>query len=176
MAIVPSSSQAQDLPRAEPAEVGFDPERFERVAEVLRAEVDDGRRTGMSWAVARRGKVVALDGYGTRALGSDDPWTPDTIVRLYSMTRAITSVTALRLMEEGRLDLNDDIAAYIPAFQDTEVLTTVAGGTVLTAPKARPVTVFNVMTHTAGFGYARDYPSELNLERDDIQALDLRRP
>ena len=163
---------AADLPRANPEDVGFDPERFERVAAYMESQVDEGRQTGIAWAVARRGQVVALDGYGKRAIGSDDSFEPDTIVRLYSMTRAITSVTALRLMEEGKLDLQDNIAEHIPAFKNTEVISTIAGGTVITTPMRQPITVFHTLTHTAGFGYARDYPRELGLERDMIQGLD----
>ena len=170
--VLSGTAMAADLPRATPEEVGFDPERFEHVGKVMRAQVDEGRQAGIAWAVARRGQVVAMDGYGVQAVGSDVPMTPDTIVRLYSMTRAITSVTALRLMEEGRLDLRDDIADYIPAFRDTEVLSTIAGGTAITVPRLRPITVFQTMTHTAGFGYSRDYPKELGLERDTIQGLD----
>lgn len=98
---------------ADPAEVGLDPARLARIDSHFRRYVDDGRLAGATIAVARHDRLAHLTHLGVRDLDSAAPVTDDTLWRIYSMTKPITSVAVLMLAERGALELTDPVSRYI---------------------------------------------------------------
>jgi CubicO group peptidase (beta-lactamase class C family) len=145
---------------AEPADVGLDPERLRRTDRHLARYVDDGRLPGWLITVSRHGRLAHVSCYGSRDLEAGLPVEPDTLWRIYSMTKPLTSVAAMMLYEEGLLELTDPVSAFIPSFGGVRVY---AGGPDLrpvTVPAAEPVRIWHLLTHTAGltYGFHRVHP------------------
>lgn len=138
---------------AEPGDVGFDPDRLQRVVTHFRDYVDDGRLAGWTVAVARRDRVALLSHYGRADLESDRPVADDTLWRIYSMTKPITSVAALMLYERGLLELTDPIARYLPEFAAPRVYRAGSALAPATVPAVEPIRVWHLLTHTAGLTY-----------------------
>ncbi|MFP5069368.1 serine hydrolase domain-containing protein [Pseudonocardia nantongensis] len=138
---------------ADPAEVGLDPDRLARVDTHFQRYVDDGRLAGWTIALARHDKLVHLSHYGLRDVDTDRPVTDDTIWRIYSMTKPITSVAALMLWERGLLELTDPVSRYIPAFADQRVYRGGSAQNPGTDAALGPVRVHHLLTHTAGLTY-----------------------
>ena len=105
----------------DPSEAGFDPSRLQRLDDHFGRYVDDGRLAGWQLALTRGGKLVHSAGRGHRDLASGTAVTPDTIWRIYSMTKPITSVAAMMLWEEGAFELRDPVSKFIPSFADQQV-------------------------------------------------------
>ena len=105
----------------DPEEVGLDADRLRRVDSHFRRYVDDGRLAGWTIAVARRGRVVHLTHHGLADIEAARPVADDTIWRIYSMSKPITSVAAMMLCERGALELTDPVSRFIPAFADMRV-------------------------------------------------------
>ncbi len=144
---------AQPLPRARPEEVGVSSERLERLTATLHRYVDEGRLAGGVALVARRGKLIYLEAFGQRDREAGSPMRPDTIFRIASQTKAIVSVGAMVLEEEGRLLLTDPVGRYLPEFRDTTVAVPRAGGGYDVVKANRPITIRELLTHTSGVGY-----------------------
>lgn len=138
---------------AEPEEVGLDEGRLRRLDEVYRPYVDDGRLPGWTVAVARRGRVVHLSHYGVSDLDTGRPVADDTIWRIYSMTKPITSVAAMMLYERGAFELTDPVSKFIPEFADSRVYVGGSAAAPGTRPAAEPVRIWHLLTHTAGLTY-----------------------
>jgi len=150
------------LPRATPAEVGLDADRLKRLETHFRRYVDDGRLVGWQMAVARHGRVAHTATYGHADAARSKPFADDTIVRLYSMTKPLTSVAAMILVERGLLALKDPVSRYIPAFADSQVF---VGGTAdapQLVPQDRPMLVWHLLTHTAGLTYGFQQQDEVD--------------
>ena len=144
---------AEELPQADPASVGLSAERLERIDGAFRQRIDSGDFPGAVVLVSRHGRIAHVSALGARSDGGE-PMTVDTIFRIYSMTKPITSVVALALVEEGKLDLAAPLQKYLPEFNDMTVATgRTADGTVQTEPAKRPITVLDLMRHTAGLTY-----------------------
>src|SRR3954463_14808069 len=105
----------------DPAELGFDAERLGRIDRHFARYVDDGRLPGSLAVVARDGRVAHVASAGRRDLESGAPVEPDTLLRVFSMTKPVTTVAAMLLWEEGAFELNDPVARFIPAFADARV-------------------------------------------------------
>src|SRR5919197_551203 len=105
----------------DPAEAGFDPRRLQRIDRHYARYVDAGMLPGFLAVIARDGKVVHVAKAGLRDIEAGLPVEADTLWRIYSMTKPITSVAALILVEEGRLSLDDPVARHLPAFADPQV-------------------------------------------------------
>ena len=120
----------------------------------MQAEVDDGRKVGIVTLVARRGYVAHLKAYGMAERETNTRMATDSLFRLYSMTKPVTSVALLMLYEEGKFQLSDPLDKYIPAMKDLKVIagTDADGKPLLEEPKRKP-TIHDVFRHTAGFGY-----------------------
>ena len=145
---------------ADPAEVGLDAERLRRIDRHFARYVDDGRLPGWLLVVSRRGRLAHVSRYGSRDLEAGLPVEPDTLWRLYSMTKPVTSVAAMMLYEEGMFELSDPVSRFIPAFADVRVY---AGGSdqrQVTVPATEPVRIWHLLTHTAGltYGFLRVHP------------------
>ena len=144
------------LPAAVPESAGMSSEGLARIGPAMRAYVDDGRLAGVMTMVARRGQVVHWETAGMRDLAAGDPLEPDDIFRIYSMTKPLTSVAVMILVEEGAVALDDPVSKFIPAFAGVTVLND-AGER---AAPARPMTVEHLLTHTSGltYGFFGDSP------------------
>ncbi|MBX9700274.1 MAG: beta-lactamase family protein, partial [Acetobacteraceae bacterium] len=139
---------------ARPEEAGFDAARLARIPGWLRGEVERGVLPGAAVAVARDGKLVLLEGIGFRDRAAGAAMPVDGVFRIASMTKAIVSVAALMLAEEGRLRLIDPVAEYIPALRDMRVGIERPGEAELAfEAAARPFTIHDLLRHTAGLGY-----------------------
>ncbi|GAA0249469.1 serine hydrolase domain-containing protein [Cryptosporangium japonicum] len=131
----------------------MDPTRLARIDRHFARYVDDGRLPGWSVLVSRHGRVAHTGTYGLRDVEAGRPVTDDTLFRIYSMTKPITSVAALMLYEEGAFELTDPVSRYLPAFAEQRVL---VGGTAakpVTVPAIEPVRIWHLLTHTAGLTY-----------------------
>ena len=142
---------------ASPADVGLDAGRLARLDEHFGRYVDDGRLAGYQLLVARRGKVAHLSTGGHRDREAGLAYEPDTLVRIYSMTKPITSVALMQLFEQGAFQLTDPVRDYLPAFGETPVW---RGGSTV-KPELEPQTelmrVWHLLTHTSGLTYGFHY-------------------
>ena len=152
-----SVAVAQDLPTAPPAQLGLDPGRLERIVTLVEEAVNRQEVAGAVTLVARLGRVGHLEAVGWRDVGRRVPMETDTLFRIASMTKAVTSVAAMQLYESGALMLDDPVSRYLPAFASVEVL--VPGGRL--APPDRPVTIRHLLTHTSGLSYRFLAPPQL---------------
>lgn len=144
----------QGLPRAAPEEVGLSPAPLSEATALLRRFVAERKVAGAVAAVARRGRVAYLEAVGVQDLESATPMAPDSVFRLYSMTRPVTAVAAMILHDEGRFALDDAVARYLPEFGEAMVV----GGDGVRRSPARPITVRDLLLHTSGI---HDRQSEL---------------
>jgi len=136
-----------------PEEVGLSATRLDRIAPAMQVYVDQGLPPGLITAVARRGKLVHFDCYGMRDVQAGKPMRLDTLLRIYSMTKPITAVALLMLLEGGRFLLDDPVSKYIPRFQDLKVYTGSTEAGVELADVEREITIRHLLTHTAGLSY-----------------------
>ncbi len=137
----------------DPPDLGFDAGRLSRIERLFGLYVQDGRLAGWHVLVARGGRVAYEATAGRRDLEADLPVERDTLWRIYSMTKPVTSVAAMTLWEEGAFELKDPVSRFVPAFADARVFT---GGTDLrpvTVPLLEPVRMWHLLTHTAGLTY-----------------------
>ena len=144
----------------DPAEVGIDPARLGRLDRHFMRYVDDGRLPGWLITVSRNGRLAHVSGYGQRDMEAGLPVTDDTLWRIYSMTKPITSVAAMLLYEEGKIGLNDPVSEFIPAFADVLVYTGGSDQRAVTEPLTEPVRIWHLLTHTSGltYGFHRVHP------------------
>ncbi|MFC8516980.1 serine hydrolase domain-containing protein [Streptomyces sp. NPDC057257] len=145
---------AQLRQEVDPGEVGLDVKALDRLDQHFAHYVDEGRLPGYLVAVARGGRVAHLTTHGRRDLAAGLPVEPDTLWRIYSMTKPVTAVAALILVEEGRLSLDDPVARHLPAFADPQVYESGSGTDVVTRPAAQAPLIRHLLTHTAGLTFA----------------------
>jgi CubicO group peptidase (beta-lactamase class C family) len=148
-----TSAPPTPLPLGSAAREGFAPERLDRLHRRLREFVDKGQHAGVVSLIARHGQVVDWQAWGQRDREAQLPMEKDTIFRVYSMSKIVTSAAVMQLHEQARLRLDDPVEKYLPALAKRQVL---SGGTakqpVLSAAK-RSVTIKDLLTHTSGFIY-----------------------
>ena len=137
----------QDLTTATPEEVGLSSEVLARIGPTMQQFIDNERTAGIMTLVARRGEIVHWDAHGWR-IRNEDPLEPNDIFRIYSMTKPVTSVAAMILVEEGRLSLDDPLSSVIPSFADVQVYD---DGEL--RPPTRPVLIRDLLSHTSGLTY-----------------------
>ena len=138
---------------ADPATLGFDPGRLARIDSHFAEYVDDGRLAGWQVAVMRGGQLVHHSTYGKRNLETGADWSEDTVARMYSMSKPITSVAAMILHEEGRFQLKDPVSKFIPSFADTPVYRSGSFQAPVTEPQTEPMRIWHLLTHTSGLTY-----------------------
>jgi CubicO group peptidase (beta-lactamase class C family) len=136
-----------------PAEAGFSDQRLSRIGTVMQRYVDEGKLAGLIAMVARYGSVVYLERCGMMDLEAAKPMQFDTIFRVYSMTKPITSVALMMLYEEGEFQLNDPVSRFIPAFGEVKVFAGAAEGGLEVTELEREITIWHLLTHTAGLSY-----------------------
>ena len=136
-----------------PADVGMSASRLDKLTTAFNKEIADKALPGVTIMVARKGKVVYSNAFGVRDAARGDAMSMDSLFRIYSMTKPMASVAAMILVEDGKLQLSDPVAKYLPAFKEMTALT--ATGT----EPARPMTVQDLLRHTSGLGYGEISPN-----------------
>ena len=136
-----------------PESVGFSSERLGRVNRMMQAYVDGGKLAGALTLLARGGETFHFESYGVQDLESGVPVGRDTIFRLYSMTKPITSAAAMMLYEEGHFSLDDPVGKFIPEFSDTQVFDGMGETGMRLVKQERPITIRHLLTHTSGLSY-----------------------
>ena len=148
-----NSTVAETFSATDPSAVGMSAKRLERIKAAMQTYVDQRGFAGISTMLARRGQVVHFEQVGYQDRESGKPLAPDTIFRIYSMTKPVICAALMILHEEGRFQLADPVAKYLPAFANLRVL---AGGP--DDPREekleRPITIQHLFTHTAGLTYS----------------------
>jgi CubicO group peptidase (beta-lactamase class C family) len=161
MALLGEQATAQKAPatlaQGAPQDVGLDPQRLDRLTLAIKRELADGKLPGMVVVVARKGKIVYSEAFGWQDKANNLPMKPDTIFRIYSMTKPLVSVAAMVLVEEGVVQLTDPVSKFLPAFKDMQVSVAETGAdgkvTYKTVATVRPMTVQDLLRHTAGLAY-----------------------
>ena len=149
----------EGLPRAVPEDVGMSTSRLERIAPVMQRWVDDGKIPCVLTMIAREGRLVHFEKFGTQDVATAKPVEFDTIFRIYSMTKPITSIAVMMLYEEGHFQLGTPVSEFIPAFKDMQVYTEDGRTTVDTE---REMTIKHLLTHTSGLIYGGDWEHPIN--------------
>ena len=163
----------EGLPRAIPEDVGMSTSRLGRIAPVMQGYVDNGKIPCALTMIARAGKLVHFEKFGMQDIAAAKPVEFDTIFRLYSMTKPITSVAVMMLYEEGHFQLTTPVSEFVPAFKDMKVYTE-DGSAIVDAE--REVTIKHLLTHTAGLIYDSnrdDHPIDQRYEEADLYGGDL---
>ncbi len=137
----------------DPAEVGLDGARLQRLDRRLSRWVDDGQLPGFLVTVSRHGRLAHVGRYGLRDVERGLPVEEDTRWRIFSMTKPVTSVAAMVLYEEGALELTDPITRWLPEFAETRVYVAGSAQRPVTQPQVEPIRVRHLLTHTSGLTY-----------------------
>src|SRR5947199_6492831 len=151
LCVAPTSLPAQTRP-------SFAPARLARIDRFMQQYVDSGQIGGAVGLVLENGRVIYQHAVGWLDKATERRMTPDALFRIASQTKALTTVAILSLVEEGSLAAGDPVSRYIPAFAHTTVGTKSDTGLV-TKPAARPITIRDLLTHTAGISYGTDGPA-----------------
>ena len=138
---------------ADPSELGFDAARLTRIDSHFQRYVDDGRLPGWLLAVSRGGRLAHVSTYGMRDKEAALPVELDTLWRIYSMTKPITSVAAMMLYEEGAFELKDPVSKFVPSFADTPVYRQGSAIAPALEPQTEPMRIWHLLTHCSGLTY-----------------------
>jgi len=136
-----------------PETVGLSSERLARIDDAVQRYLDEGKLAGVITAVARHGGLAQLKAYGLMDIASNRPMQLDTIFRIYSMTKPVTSVALMMLYEEGRFLLIDPVSRFIPEFKDTQVFAGESESGPKLVAQDKPMTIWHLLTHTSGLVY-----------------------
>ena len=148
---------AADLPTTKPEQVGLSSERLGRLVAMLRTDSEKGQIPGAVLLVARQGKIALFESVGVLDPKSKAPMTKDAIFRIYSMSKPITSVAIMTLVEDGKIALGDPVAKYIPQIAEMQVGVEKPGAdgkpTLELVPPRRQMTLQDLLRHTSGLTY-----------------------
>ncbi len=149
---------------ANPESAGFSSERLQRIDTLFREYADQHKIAGATALVARRGKIVYYKATGFDDVEKQVPLEKDAIFRIASQTKAITTVAAMMLYEEGKFLLNDPISKYLPEFRDPQLVTSFSkkDSSYTTRPAKREVSVHDLLTHTSGYCYPGSGGEDIN--------------
>jgi len=140
------------LPQAKPESLGLSPLRLQRMSDALKRDIDKGTIPGVTIMVARRGQIGWFEALGRQSPAASTAMAPNSIFRIFSMTKPIVSVGIMMLLEEGHLLLSDPLAKYIPEFANQKVGVEHNGRLDL-VPLGRPITIQDLLRHTSGITY-----------------------
>ena len=152
-------TEFEGLPRAVPEDMGLSTARLERITPVMQQWVDNGKIPGALTMIAREGRLVHFEKVGHQDIASGKPIEFDTIFRIYSMTKPITSVAVMMLYEEGLFQLNSPVSEFIPEFKDMKAYANHGDAIVDTE---REMTIKHLLTHTAGLIYGGEWDHPIN--------------
>lgn len=149
-----------------PAQCGLDAGRLTRIDDWMQRYVDDGRFPFAATLIARRGRIAWTGHKGMADIEARTPYTPETLVRIYSMTKPVTSVAFMMLYEQGLVHLDDPVSDFIPEFANVQVLVEGAKSLDQTEPLNTAVTIHHLLTHTSGltYGFNQDILSQTYLD------------
>ena len=153
LALLTTPVWAQTLPTAEPEAVGMSSERLERLTATLEEYVEADRVAGGVAIIARRGKIAYLEPFGMRDREAGAPMAEDSIFRIASQTKSLTSVCIMILQERGQLLITDPVAKYLPEFNDQTVAVDNGRGGYDVVSARQPITIRHLLTHTSGISY-----------------------
>lgn len=175
LTISASPAASQSLPSASPESVGLSSARLQRLDAVMQDAVDKRRVAGVVTILVRNGKVAELAAYGKRDIEANAPMQKDTIFRIASMSKAVTSVAVMMLVEEGKIGLRDPVSKFIPGFKKTTVIVpppsgAIPGSPASIVPAKREITIRDLLTHTAGIGYG-DGPAEAQYKAANVHGF-----
>jgi CubicO group peptidase (beta-lactamase class C family) len=161
---------SQGLPPGEPEAVGMSSDRLRRLDSVMQSFVDEGRLPGVLTMIARHGRVVHFETCGMRDIEAGKPMEKDTIFRIYSMTKPITSVAVMMLCEEGRFQLDDPVSKYIPELEGLRVYVSGTTENMETAECRQLMTIRHLLAHTSGLTYPffGEKPVELLYQESNV--------
>src|SRR5262245_28276098 len=133
------------------------PNKLQRITDFFANEVSTGKLPGAVILIQQHGRPLYLKSFGVQDVQTGTPMSPDTIFAVHSMTKPLTSVAAMMLVDEGKLSLSDPLSKYIPSFAKVKVGREAAlmDGTVILerVPPIRPITILDLMRHTSGISY-----------------------
>jgi CubicO group peptidase (beta-lactamase class C family) len=153
LAALAAIAPAQSLSVIDPEEVGLSSERLRRIEQVVGEQVAAREIAGAVTLVARRGGIAHFKAHGMSDVEAKRPMRTDTLFRIASMTKPITSVAVMMLYEEGRFLLTDPVSLYLPEFKEMKVLPPEGSPGAAPAPAKRPITIRHLLTHTSGLTY-----------------------
>lgn len=166
-----------ELHYADPADVGISAEGLQGIRPALQPFIDSGKLAGIATLVARDGKIVHHDAFGFADAEAGKPMQLDTIFRMYSMTKPITAVAVMQLVDRGLIRLDDPVSKYIPEFAEGEVIVKGDDGTVKLVPAEEVMRIDHLMTHTSGLSYgflnAEAFPHYEKAGLNDFNSLTL---
>lgn len=168
IAIYTTNLKAQKLDLGSPESVGMSHERIQNLTRVLNGYVENKKLAGAVALIARRGKIIYFEPIGQMDIEKNIPMSRNTIFRIASQTKAIVSVGVMMLQEEGKILISDPVGDYIPEFKETTVAVTKEGGGYIIEKAKRPITIRDLLTHTAGIGYGDGVASDI-WEKEGIQ-------
>ena len=148
---LPQQVPGQGLPTAKPEDVGLSSTRLDRIKPFIQSYVDQGKLAGLITMVARQGKVVHFETYGR--MDTEKEMQHDTIFRIASMTKPVTSVAIMMLYEEGYFQLYDPVSKFIPEFKKVKVFSKMDQDKPVLVESKRPITIRDLLTHTSGLTY-----------------------
>jgi CubicO group peptidase (beta-lactamase class C family) len=168
LCVQPALAATHDLPSASAESEEMSAQRLTRLSSGMKELVDQGRLAGVVTMVSRHGKMVEFDAAGKRDIAANAPMQKDSIFRIYSMSKPITGVAMMILFEEGKWQLNDPVAKYIPEFAKLQVYGTDTNNNVVMKDQVHPVTMLELMSHSGGFTYGSSNTpvGKLQLEAD----------
>ncbi|MEM7325579.1 MAG: serine hydrolase domain-containing protein [Actinomycetota bacterium] len=144
-----------ELSVSDPGELGLDPSRLDRIETFINERyLTPGRFPGFSLLVSRGGEIAKLSFQGNANVDAGRPMAEDTLVRIYSMSKPVTSVALLSLYEEGRFKLDEPVSTFIPSFADLRVFVDGTAANYSTGFPEREMTIHDLLTHTSGLTYA----------------------
>ncbi len=147
------SKDGYGLPTAEPESLGMSTEKLEAIKANLQPLIDEHKVPGFVTVVARKGKIVHFEAFGSMDVERKKDMRPDTIFRMYSMTKPITGAAVMILVQEGKIAVSDPLSKYIPEFAQMKVLVQNEEGASSTVPADKPITIEHLLTHTSGLTY-----------------------
>ena len=152
---------AQEFKKVPANSVGLSSERLEFLTNTFQEYVNQGELPGAVVLVARKGQIAYLNAFGKSDKENNLPMQENSIFRIASQTKAIVSVGIMLLQEEGKLLITDPVGKYIPAFKETTVAVPQEGAAYEIVKAQRPITIRDLLTHTAGIGYGQGIASDL---------------
>jgi CubicO group peptidase (beta-lactamase class C family) len=172
--VAATNAWADELPRAEPEALGFSAERLDRIDRFYADEVKKGTLPGVVMLIAQHGKVAHFSAVGYADVEKRRPMQTDTIFRVYSMTKPVTSIALMTLYEEGRFQMRDPLSKYLPEFAHLRVLKDPDGDVNDTVPVKREPTIEDVLRHTAGFTHGLEAsPFDLLYQKAGLFGVDV---
>jgi CubicO group peptidase (beta-lactamase class C family) len=141
------------LTQVAPETLGFDPERLARLDAYMQRHVDDEILAGLQVLVARHGDIAYFNTVGSAEIDTATPMVDDSIFRIYSMSKPITSVAVMMMYEEGKFLLTDPVSKYLPELEGLRVYESGEGDAMETRPAGREMTVQDLLRHTSGLSY-----------------------